>query len=430
MEVPMIGIDPVIYDFLQKLALSFMIGILIGIEREHRRSDQIVFAGVRTFAMVCIGGMLATFASQMLGEWVLVISLILVSIISLGLMYRIYLENGKLGLTGALALFLTFILGMLVALDYYLFAIISGVVITFLLIEKKPLHSFAAHLSDDDILNAVQFLAVAFILYPLMPEELLFGIVDLKAAILIVVLVMTIGFISYVSLKRYGTRGGISYSGLFGGFVSSEATTGALAGMVKNRSSLVKALYIGILMSNVSMIISNTLIALIVDNSGRTMLLMLPPQLVMLATALVFVVTRRKSYDTMSEPLDIGSPFALKPAFRFGAIFTILMIMAALANQFFGDAGIYVTALGGVVSSSAVVASVGALAFKGTISYTVAAETAIIAGIISTLNKLTWIRLAGSKELFDTCRNSFILIAAMGVFSMLAWAYYVRYAGL
>ncbi len=430
MAVPMIGIDPVIYDFLQKLILSFMIGILIGIEREHRRSDQTVFAGVRTFAMVCLGGMLATFASRLLGDWVLIISLILISIISLGLMYRIYLENGKLGLTGAMALFLTFILGMLVALDYYLFAIISGVVITFLLIEKKPLHSFAAHLSDDDILNAVQFLAVAFILYPLMPEEPVFGIVDLKAAILIVALVLTIGFVSYVSLKRYGTRGGISFSGLFGGFVSSEATTGALAGMSKNRSSLVNALYIGILMSNISMIISNTLIALIVDSTGRTMLMMLPPHLIMLATVLVIVAARRKSYDTMSEPLDIGSPFALKPAFRFGAIFTILLVLATLANQFFGDAGIYVTALGGVVSSSAVVASVGALAFNGTISYTVAAETAILAGIISTLNKLTWIRFAGSKELYDTSRNSFILIAAVGAISLIAWGYYIRYAGL
>ena len=56
-----IGLDPVLYDFLTKAILSLLIGILIGIEREHRRKDQEVFAGVRTFAIVCLSGMLAAY---------------------------------------------------------------------------------------------------------------------------------------------------------------------------------------------------------------------------------------------------------------------------------------------------------------------------------------------------------------------------------
>lgn len=424
-----LGIDPILSDFLTKVVLSLMIGILIGIEREHRRSDQEVFAGVRTFAIVCICGMLATFVAQLMDMAILQITTALIAASCLVLIYRIYTISGQLGMTSSIALFSTYLLGVLVAMGNYLFAIIIGVVITFILVEKKPLHSFAEHLTDDEMLNGVQFLAVAFILYPLMPEEPILGVLNLRSAILIVVLVMFIGFISFVSLKKFGTKGGISYSGLFGGFVSSEATTAALAELSKNRSSLIGSLYIGILMANVSMLVSNTLIALIVDPSGKTMLAMIPPQIAMLILVLVIIAMRRKSYDVMTEPLEIGSPFALKPAFKFGALFSILLVVTSLTSEFVGSTGIYITALGGLVSSSAVVASVAALAFTGNVSYTVAAQTAVLAGIISTLNKIMLIRVSGSKEFYYHSRNTFVLIAAVGSVVLYFWSKYMNMFG-
>ncbi|SES77969.1 Uncharacterized membrane protein, DUF4010 family [Methanococcoides vulcani] len=424
-----LGLDSALYDFLTKAILSLLIGILIGIEREHRRKDQEIFAGVRTFAIVCLIGMLATYVAEVMDIAILQITTALVAASCFVLVYRIYTASGKLGMTSSIALFSTYLLGVLVATGRYLFAIIIAVLITLLLIEKKPLHSFAQHLSDDEIINAVQFLVVAFILYPLMPEEPVMGVLNLKSAILIVVLVMFIGFVSYISLKTDGTRGGISYSGLFGGFISSEATTVALATMSKNRSSLMDALYIGILMSNVSMIISNTLIALIVDPSASTMLMMLPPQIAMLILTLAIVIIRRKENDVMTEPLEIGSPFALKPAFRFGAIFTILLVITSISSEFLGTAGVYASALGGLVSSSAVTASVAALAFTGNVSYTVAAQTAVIAGVISTLNKLVLIRVSGSKELYCRSRNTMLLIAIVGISTLYLWSRYANHTG-
>ncbi|KGK99184.1 MgtC/SapB transporter [Methanococcoides methylutens] len=421
--------DPELYDFLTKAILSLLIGILIGIEREHRRKDQEVFAGVRTFAIVCLSGMLASYVSEVMHIAILQITTALVAASCFVLVYRIYTASGKLGMTSSIALFSTYLLGVLVATGRYLFAIIIAVLITLLLIEKKPLHSFAQHLSDEEILNAVQFLVVAFILYPLMPEEPVMGVLNLKSSILIVVLVMFIGFVSYISLKRFGTRGGITYSGLFGGFISSEATTAALANMSKSRSSLMDALYIGILMSNISMIISNTLIALIVDPSASTMLMMLPPQLAMLIVTIGIVIIRRKENDIMTEPLEIGSPFALKPAFKFGAIFTVLLVITSISSEFLGTAGVYASALGGLVSSSAVTASVAALAFSGNVSYSVAAQTAVIAGIISTLNKLVLVRISGSKELYYRSRNTMLLIAIVGISTLYLWSSYISNIG-
>ncbi|HJH30090.1 MAG TPA: DUF4010 domain-containing protein [Methanosarcinaceae archaeon] len=419
-----LGLDATLIDLLQKLGLSFLIGILIGIEREHRRVNKKISSGVRTFVLACIIGMLATFVSELIGIEILLITAIFFAALSIIIAYTTNIVYGKAGITNSIALFCTFLLGILVAMDYHLFAIVSAVVLTFLLVEKRPLHSFAQHLSDDDILNAVRFLAVAFILYPIMPNEVLFGIVNPRSVILIVVLVSLISFSSYISLRKFGTRGGISYSGLLGGFINSEATTGALSSMSKNRSTLIDATYIGILLTNTAMLVRNLIIALIVDPSGRFALLMLPPQLILIIASLFITFLKRKTFDTTDEQLKINSPFALGPAFKFGAGFTIILIIATIANDVAGPIGIYAMALGGFVSSAAVTVSMATLAVNGSISFSTAAQAAVLASIVSTSAKVALIKMSGSDELFMRARNTFVLLGLIGAVALAGWSYY------
>ncbi|TQD27552.1 MgtC/SapB family protein [Methanolobus vulcani] len=402
-----------------------MIGILIGLEREHWRADKKIFAGVRTFSITCIAGTLAAFLVDYIGMWILILTTLLVVFASASLIYLVNILKGKSGLTTAIALFCTYLLGIIVAEGLYLIAIVTGLLITFLLIEKKPLHSFAEHLSDEDISSALKFLAVAFVLYPIMPEEPIFGIINLKQSILIVVLVSFISFVSYVSLKKMGPKGGIPYSGFFGGFISSEATVAALAGLSKKGPLLKDSVHIGSLLSVVSMIISNTIIALIADPTAQTAMIMAPPFIIMGIVALAFVAIKWKNTINPQETIEIGSPFALGPAFKFGAVFTILLIIANYANVYGGAEGTYITALGGIVSSSAVTASVAALAFSGNISIHTAGITAVLAGLVSTLNKPLYIKVSGSPEFFRTAILSFIVIALAGAATLLVWSFYI-----
>ncbi len=385
-----------------------------------------IFAGVRTFALACIIGMIATFTSKLAGIEILIITAVFFAFLCATIAYTTNIVYGQPGITSPIALFCTFLLGILVAMDYYLFAIVGAVVLTFLLIEKKPLHSFAEHLSDKEILNAVQFLAIAFILYPIMPDETFFGVVNPRFVILVVVLVSLISFSSYVSLKKFGTQWGISYSGLLGGFVNSEATAGALSSMSKNRPNLIDATYTGILLSNTAMLIRNLIIALIVDPSGRFALLMLPPQLIVILTSSFITLIKRKSFDTTDEPLKISSPFALGPAFRFGAGFTIILILATIANDIAGPIGIYAMALGGFVSSAAVTVSMAALAVNGSTSFSTAAQAAVLASIVSTSAKVVLVKMSGSDELFVRARNTFVLLVLIGLVALAGWSYYMH----
>jgi uncharacterized membrane protein (DUF4010 family) len=414
------GLDPALSDFLQKLILSLMIGVLIGVEREHRKTEHEVFAGVRTFAITCVSGMLATFAAGITEPGILLAAALLTVLCGVALMYRTYTLRGKLGMTSTVALYCTFLLGVLVANNYYLFAIISGVIITFLMIEKRPLHSFARKLTDEEILSALRFLAVSFILYPLVPDEPLLGIIDLKATIFIVVVVMFIGFASYISLRRTGAGGGIAYSGLLGGFVSSDATVVALAGLAKQKTGLVDSFHSGVLLAVLSMLISNLIIAVIVDTSGQTAALMAPVHLVMgIVVGALYFSGREKAGNT-SETLELQSPFALKPAFQFGAIFLALQLIGTFAAEYAGTYGVYALAVGGVASSSAVTASVAALVVNGSLSPAMAGQTAVLAGIVSILAKIVLIRVTGSPELEHRSRWGLLLLAAVGTIALLA----------
>lgn len=420
--VNQLGLDPFLVNFFEKLAISLMIGLLIGIEREHWRTSKKVYAGVRTFTITCIIGMLATFMQPYVSFDILLITTIFMFLSCILIIYAVNVVYGRSGLTSAIALFFTYLLGILVGSGMFLIPIVSAVILTFVLIEKKPLHSLAEHLSEKDIADALKFLAVVFALYPLVPSEPVYDVLNLKSAILIVVLVSSISFVNYLSLKKMGSKGGIAYSGLLGGLVSSEATIVALANISRRRSNLTENIYVGSMLAVISMLIRDIIIAVIVDTSGRTALFMLPPFLLMGLVTVMLVLFEREKMEVTQETLEIGSPFALGPAFKFGFVFSIFLLLANTANTFAGPVGAYATALGGIVSSAAVTASVTALALGGNISYQTAAETAVMAGIISTLTKPVFIKITGSKELFSRSLKPFILIVVIGSLALLAWS--------
>ena len=405
-----------------KLAIAFLIGIMVGIEREHRGLEHEIFAGVRTYSITCITGMLTALVSGSTGPgFVYVAALFFGAICSIITYTKIVLFK-RIGVTSPISLFFIFVMGVLVGYGHGLFAIVSSIVVSFLLIQKKPLHQFAGNLTKEELYNAIQFLAVAFILYPVMPEKQFFGLVNLRSAILIVILVSLISFLSYVLLRKFGTKRGICYSGFVGGFVNSEATTAALAGLSKRAEEMADPVLTGILLCNISMLIRNLVLALIVDPTGQTTLLMLPPQSVIIFVSVVIVLRYNKNFCPIGGgELKIQSPFSLGQAFKFGIAFTLILIIGSFAYDIAGTAGIYATALGALVSSSGVIVSVTLLAVSGNISYATAANTAVLASLISTVNKILLSKISGSASLFSLAKNTFGIIAVIGTLALLLW---------
>ncbi len=421
-----VNID-IIVDFFQKLVLATFIGILIGIEREHRRSEGVeLIAGVRSFTISCIAGMVASYLGKLVDPGILIISLAFFAVISATYVYIKNVIMRQPGITGPIALFCTFLLGILITYDLYIIAIGGAVILTLLLVEKRPLHSFATNLTDSEILGAVRFLAVVFILYPIMPDTIFFDVINPRWILLIVIVVATISFISFITLKKLGTSYGLPISGLLGGLVNSEATTGAIAGMVKKRKELARSGYIGIILSNASMLIRNLLIAFIVDPGGRVFLFMFPPQLIITSFSIVALIRSRDGMP-VSETIKLESPFGLSSSIKFAFGFTALSIISKFANLWAGIIGVYATALGGIISSAVVTASATALAASGDISYATAAVTAVLAGLISTGNKILLVKWSGPPELLDMIQVTFKRFIIWGAGVLIVWDIFLTY---
>ena len=414
-------------DFFQKLVLATLIGILIGIEREHRRSEGVeLIAGVRSFTIACIAGMISAYLAITVNTGILLISLAFFALVSAIYVYVKNVTINQPGITGPIALFCTFMLGVFITHNQYLMAISGALVITLLLAEKRQLHSFATELTDTEIQSAVRFLAVVFILYPVTPDEMFMGMINPRWVLLIVIVVATVSFISFVTMKKFGARYGLPLSGLLGGVVNSEATTGAIAAMAKNRSELVDSSFAGIIMSNASMLIRNLLIALIVDPSGSVFLLMAPPQIVLISFAVVSLI-RSRDGTPVNETIKLESPFALSSAVKFGFGFAALSIFATFANKYAGVAGVYATALGGFISSAVVTASVVSLAVSAQVPPGTDALTALLAGIMSTGTKIILVRWSGPTELAELIKRTFGKFILLGTVVIIIWGIFITY---
>ncbi|MCZ7369544.1 MAG: MgtC/SapB family protein [Candidatus Methanoperedens sp.] len=424
---PSFGNMDVNFDFFLKLALAMLIGILIGIEREHKRPETMeLIAGIRSFSIACIAGMVSSYLALKTVPGILLISLAFFAIISA---IYIYIKNVILkmpGITGPIALYCTFLLGVLITYEFYIPAIAGAVIITLLLAEKAPLHSFATNLTNDEILSGVRFLAVVFILYPITPDELFMGVINPRTILQIVIIVATISFISFVIMKEIGTKRGLPVSGMLGGLVNSQATTGALAAMAKKRTELIESSYLGIILSNAATLARNMVIALIVDPSGKVLLLMAPVQIVII---LFLAATAIKSSNHMvsNETIQLQSPFALSPAVKFAFGFTALSFISRFAYLWAGVAGVYATALGGFISSAVVIASVTALAVNHTVSYNTAAITVVLASIISVGSNMIFVKLSGPPELMQLIKKSFTRFIIFGTVVLIIWAILINH---
>lgn len=382
--------------FLYGLIASLGIGALVGMERERRRAEDTVLVGIRTFPLVSTSGYVITYIGLLYPSlWVLIVAgLLLFGSLALLLVY-VRQEMGSPGFTTTLALIVTYLIGVLVGYNLILEAVIVGVATTLLLLSKERLHRFAKVLTEEEVLGALQFVIIAFILYPITMDLELTGALsvlskgeplDLNMALLIVIFVSAISFASFLVVRWQGPSRGLRFSGLLGGLVNSEAATASFCGLARKRTDMIQGAAAGIVLANATMFLRNLAVCSIADPTLETAYLVALPLTGISLLGVILGWSMKAEAD--GEQLHIGSPFAIGPALKFGALFMVISGIALGIQELAGSEAIYLTALGGFVSSAAVVASVSSLALTGALDAWIAAETVLLASGISSLNKI------------------------------------------
>ena len=426
--------------FFMEFIVAGAVGGLIGLEREHRSDNLTVIAGVRTFPLVSVAGFLCAWLAQQgdaggavpgaaMGPWVMAAGIL--GAFGFAFMFiHMRLALGQSGVTTPIAIVVTFLLGALIGYGYTFEAVVVGVVTTFLLLTKQRLHRFAQVLDDEEILSALQFITILFILLPLTADlqrgEVLGydwlgrgALVDPFSILLVVVFVSSISFASLLAMRRIGPGRGMEFSGFLGGLVNSEATTAALAQRAREAPSLVAPAVVGAILASATMVVRNLAIAGAADPSLR-LLLALAPYVLPLAVLGAFLAWRARSARTEAVPaVRVKNPFAILPALRFAAIFAAVSIVVTLARLHLGEAGVYIASLGGFVSAGAVLASLASLSATGAVDFGVAVRNCILAIAASVVGKLFILR-AVDEEVYRRARAPFLLLAGAALVAVAA----------
>jgi uncharacterized membrane protein (DUF4010 family) len=357
-----------------RMAVAIGIGMLVGMEREWSNKD----VGIRTFALVALLGMLASLVSPSTA----IAALIGVFLLVAAMNTRSILNDRSLEVTTSAALMVNYLLGVLVGLGHIFTPVAGAIVMTMLLAWKTELSRFAGGLQPSEIRSAVLLGLIGFVIYPVLPNHYVdpWQLVNPSDAWISVIAIAGIGFVNYVLLRMYSTRG-LYLSALFGGLVNSSATVAELGTRLRETGMADRATTL-CLLTTIAMFARNLILATMF--SPRSLSATLVPLLAMTLVAGFWVWRDRRIEERVSGTLTLTSPISLTKVLWFGMVFIAIQVTGTLLTRYFGSYGMFATGIfGGLVSSASTTAAAATMAMHGKISASLAGSATVLTSLAS-----------------------------------------------
>ncbi len=399
---------------LTSLALALGVGLLIGVERERRkgRGPTRQFAGVRTFTLVALVGS----AVQLLAQpWLIAAAALLVAALAVAAYWRD--RSADPGVTTEIALFLTFVLGVL-TVPHPAVAAGGGVLVAGLLAARGPLQQFATRtLTEQELRNALILAGVALIILPLTPDRPLAWLagVNLRKVWQLVALILAVQSVGDVALRLFGARLGLALSGLVSGFVSSTATIATMGARARLHPELRSACVAGAWFSTVSTALQLLLVSAVLSPAAlRT----LAPAMggAMLAALVLGLLAFRRSPVPQDRGRAPPQAFSLRQAVLLALLFTGIATAVSWLQAGFGDlATLAATALAGLADAHSASAAAIALLARGELDAATMQLAVLLAFSSNTLSKVVAAHAAGGR------RFGGIVSAGLGLVALAAW---------
>jgi uncharacterized membrane protein (DUF4010 family) len=395
-------------ELLQRFSVALAIGLLIGLERGWQARGEAEgerAAGLRTLALsALLGAVWGAVANRFGGEGSIALGLAFVIFGAAIVLFRFreISHDETFGATTAVAAMLTFALGAYAMLGDIEVAAAAGVVATGLLALKAFLHAWVQRLTWPELRSGIVLLAMAFILPPLLPNRAVdpWRAVNPYEIWLFTVLIAAISFLGYVAVKAAGDKIGIAIAGLVGGLASSTAVTATMSHLAREYPERTPLLSAGALLANAVMIARVLAIVALVDFSlVGALLAPLALAAGVLAGGGMALMLRAMSEPSGGQSIDLKNPLDLSSVLKFGALLTVVMAVAKIATNVFGDAGLYgLAAISGVADVDAITLSVVRLAREGLDAET-GAKAIAIAVAANTLSKTAFAWFVGGAAL-------------------------------
>ncbi|MGH8645841.1 MAG: MgtC/SapB family protein [Gammaproteobacteria bacterium] len=403
------------------LSLALGLGLLIGLQRERAGSTV---GGIRTFPLIALLGVMCGLLANVWGDLIVVAGFIGVTTMAvLANLTKYKEETETTGQTTEVAALLTYALGAYLATKNYPVAIVIGGVTAVLLHSKEPMHQFAGSLSERDVQAVMRFVIISLIILPVLPDEAFgpYQVLNPREIWWMVVLIVGIGLAGYVSYKLFGEGAGVVLGGIFGGLISSTATTVAYARRIKENPEAASLAAVTIVIA--STVAAARVIVEVAVVAPNILGAVAPPLvawcLLMVLMSITMLMFDKTQGDAMPEQ---ENPAELKSALIFGAVYALIIFATAAAKDYFGGQALYGIALvSGFVDVDAITLSTARLAAAQRVEVTTAWQVILIASLVNLVFKAGVALTLGSAQLFLRVASAFGVAIAGGVTILVAW---------
>jgi len=365
------------------MAEALLIGLLFGVQREMDRDER--HAGLRDFLILGLAGGLCALVQQ---PWLTVAAL--ASLTVLLAVFR-WQHPERTGITTELAAVAAFLLAYLAAMPntpvVASVAIGLTIVVVFFLEAKAALSRFVIEKMTEGEFNAtLRFLAVIFIVFPVLPEGAFgpYAFLAPRKIWVFIILVSTISYVGYFLIKFLGEERGLLFTSVLGGLASTTAATSAFARDCTESPDQAGSYSWATVLANAIqfprlLVLVGVFAPALFQRAGIMLAAMTAAGL--LAAWLLY--RQSPSAGPGAPPMKLRNPFRFLPAVQFGLIFAAVLFVTKWATSEFGSEALLLAGLvGGALDTDAVILSLADLFNTGKIG-AVSLDLVVLAAIAS-----------------------------------------------
>tara|TARA_R110000851_G_scaffold5158_6_gene21503 strand:- start:524 stop:1789 length:1266 start_codon:yes stop_codon:yes gene_type:complete len=413
------------YHDLTTLGIAFGLGLLVGLQREKANSE---LAGVRTFTLIAILGVLAGFLSRdYQNPYILpVLGVALTSLLVAANFIKIKVfTNPDVGQTTEVAALLMFAIGAYLVMGDRVLGIVIGVSMSVLLYVKERLHGFINRLQEKDLSAIMTFAGISLVVLPILPNKTYgpYNVLNPQNIWLMITLIVGLSVLGYFIYKFVGKKLGIISNGVLGGLISSTATTVSYARKTVDTASISKmAAFVITVASAISLARVMVEIGVVIPEKLPVILLPLMVEFVVMALiclGMFYSINKDSKDDTMPEP---ENPAEFKSALVFGLLYGAILLAVAFANEEFGDDALYIVAIiSGLTDVDAITLSLSQLIKIDALNVSTGWKLILLASLSNLVFKGVMAGILGTKQLAKWIALSFGIAIIVGIFLIWLW---------
>lgn len=380
------------------------------------RKARRLFAGVRTFPLIALTGVLSILLLDTAGPWLLVVSSLFVAAVTV-ISYIRSTRAGQVGATTEVAALGTFLLGALARTGRLLPAAAAGVTVALLLVAKVRLERFSKALSERELLAALELAVISSIVLPLLPNQDYgpWQALNPFQIWLVVVLVSALSFAGFVAARVLGRNRGLVLSAAFGALVSSTAVTVSMAARARDDGDVGRAAAAATVLASTIMCARVLILVGAVAAEALTTLLPVTLTMAVVGSVASWILLRQVRDSGEGAGEELSSPLHLRAALAFGTVYAAMLVAVRAAQAHFGSSGVMATsAISGVVDVDAIAIALARSGGLSVVGWNLVAAGIAVAMVTNTVVKLILAAAIGRGRFGKDVAISLALMAAAG----------------